>query len=35
VFDNEYDLARAVIDGMTARSEAGGYALERFIFNCA
>lgn len=35
VFDNEYDLARAVIDGMTARSEVGGYPLERFIFNCA
>lgn len=35
VFDNEYDLARAVMDGMKARSEAGGYPLERFIFNCA
>ena len=34
MFDNEYDLAMAVIDGMKARSEAGGYTLERFIFNC-
>jgi len=34
VFDNEYDLARAVMDGMKARSAAGGYTLERFIFNC-
>lgn len=24
MFDNEYDLAMAVIDGMTARSQAGG-----------
>ena len=35
MFDNEYDLAMAVIDGMEARSVAGGYVLERFIFNCA
>jgi transposase len=35
MFDNEYDLAMGVIDGMEARSAAGGYALERFIFNCA
>ena len=35
MFDNEYDLAMAVIDGMKARSEVNGYALERFIFNCA
>ena len=34
MFDNEYDLAMAVIDGMKARSEAGQYTLERFIFNC-
>ncbi len=26
--------ALAVMDGMKARSEAGEYALERFIFNC-
>ncbi len=31
MLDNEYDLAMAVIDGMEARSAAGGYALERFI----
>ena len=35
MFDNEYDLAMAVIDGMEARSAAGGYVLERFIFNSA
>ncbi|MFH7244298.1 MAG: transposase [Spirulina sp.] len=35
MFDNEYDLAMAVIDGMESRSVGGGYALERFIFNCA
>ncbi|WP_254721987.1 hypothetical protein [Kovacikia minuta] len=34
MFDNEYDLAMAVMNGMTARSQAGDYALERFIFNC-
>jgi hypothetical protein len=34
MFDNEYDLAMAVIDGMKARSAAGAYTLERFIFNC-
>lgn len=34
MFDNEYDLAIAVMDGMKARSEAGKYTLERFIFNC-
>ncbi len=33
MFDNEYDLAIAVINGMQARSQAGDYALERFIFN--
>jgi len=34
MFDNEYNLAIAVIDGMKARSQAaGGYTLERFIFN--
>ena len=35
MFDNEYDLAVAVIDGMEARSTAGNYPLERFMFNCA
>ncbi len=35
MFDNEYDLALTVIKGMEARSKAGDYRLERFIFNCA
>ena len=35
MFDNEYDLAMTVIEGMEARSKAGNYPLERFIFNCA
>ena len=35
MFDNEYDLAMAVIDGMEARSAARRDVLERFIFNCA
>ena len=34
MFDNEYDLAIAVMSGMKTRSEVGDYALERFIFNC-
>jgi len=34
LFDNEYDLAIAVMDGMKTRSEVGEYTLERFIFNC-
>ncbi len=32
MFDNEYDLALAVIEGMESRSEQGGYTLERFKF---
>lgn len=35
MFDNEYDLAMTVIEGMEARSRAGDYTLERFRFNCA
>jgi putative transposase len=35
MFDNEYDLAMAVIDGMLARSQKGNYTLERLKFNCA
>ncbi|BAZ22337.1 transposase [Kalymmatonema gypsitolerans NIES-4073] len=35
MFNNNYDLAIAIIDGMEARSVKGGYALEGFIFNCA
>jgi hypothetical protein len=34
MFDNEYDLALAVMRGMRTRSEVGEYALERFMFNC-
>lgn len=34
MFDNEYDLAIAVMAGMKARSEVGEYPLDRFIFNC-
>lgn len=33
MFDNEYDLAMAVIDGMTGPSQKNGYTLERFKFN--
>lgn len=32
MFDNEYDLAMAIIDGMETRSQRGGYTLERFKF---
>jgi len=32
MFDNEYDLALAVMDGMESRSEQGGCTLERFRF---
>lgn len=35
MFENEYDLAVTVIEGMEARSKAGDYELERFIFNYA
>lgn len=35
MFDNEYDLAMAIIQGMKHRSEIGNYQLERFIFNSA
>jgi hypothetical protein len=35
MFDNEYDLALAIISGMNSRSSDGGYAIKRFIFNCA
>lgn len=34
MFDNEYDDAIAIMHGMKARSEAGEYTRERFIFNC-
>ena len=35
MFEDEYDLALAIMDGMEARSVKGGYALERFTFNSA
>lgn len=35
IFDNEYDLAMTVVQGMKSRSERGNYQLERFIFNSA
>ncbi|MBD0264982.1 MAG: transposase [Tolypothrix sp. Co-bin9] len=35
MFDNSYDLAMTIIDGIENRSIKGGYTLERFIFNCA
>ncbi len=35
MFDNEYDLAMTVIQGMKNRAEIGNYQLERFIFNSA
>lgn len=33
VFEDEYDLAMAVISGIEARGEKGGYEVERFMFN--
>lgn len=35
IFEDEYDLAIAVIKGMETRSQTGGYTLERFRFNSA
>jgi putative transposase len=35
MFDNEYDLAMTVIEGMDSRSQGGDCTLERFRFNCA
>ncbi len=35
MFEDEYDLAMAVIKGMEARSQAGGFSLERFMFKSA
>jgi transposase len=35
MFDNEYDLAMTVIEGMESRSQVGDYTLERFRFNCS
>jgi len=33
MFEDEYDLALAIMAGMEARSLYGGYTLERFKFN--
>lgn len=35
MFEDEYDLAVAVMNGMEDRSRSGEYSLERFKFNCA
>lgn len=35
MFEDEYDLALAVMAGMEVRSVQGEYSLERFKFNCA
>jgi hypothetical protein len=35
MFEDEYDLAMAVIKGMETRSQTGGYTLERFRFTSA
>jgi hypothetical protein len=32
MFEDEYDLATAIMNGMKARSVQGGYILERFKF---
>ena len=33
MFEDEYDLAMAVIQGVESRSQQGGYSTERFKFN--
>jgi hypothetical protein len=35
MFEDEYDLALAVMDGVEARGHRGGYSTERFKFNSA
>ncbi len=35
IFEDEYDLAIAVIDGVEARAQRGKYYTERFLFNSA
>ena len=35
MFEDEYDLALAVIAGIENRSVQGEYSTERFKFNCA
>ena len=34
MFDDELDLAYAVIDGVEARGERGNYTTQRFKFDC-
>jgi putative transposase len=33
VFDDEYDLAKAIIEGIENRAHLGNYAVERLMFN--
>jgi len=33
MFEDEYDLALPIMDGMESRSIQGGYTVERFKFN--
>jgi putative transposase len=33
MFEDEYGLALAVMDGVRARAQKGKYAIERFMFN--
>ena len=33
VFEDEFDLAMAIIESVQARAKFGGYKVERFIFN--
>ncbi len=35
IFEDEYDLALAVIEGVEARAQQGQYATKRFLFNSA
>lgn len=35
IFEDEYELALAVIDGINSRAQQGQYATERFLFNSA
>ena len=33
VFDDEYDLALAIIEGLTKRGQQGNFSVERLMFN--
>jgi transposase len=35
IFEDEYDLALAIINGVEARAQRGQYSSERFLFNSA